>query len=267
MEVNKRIVLWCGPAANHRALANKLHARFGLAGIVIDAKTKKQGRKEKLFQKLIDALHFRKIYAAWESLQQQYNRRFPAWPDVPTLEVDTINSEAAKAFTEDLAPHLIAVSGTGLVKESLLNVAVNIGIINLHTGLSPYVKGGPNCTNWCIATNQWHLVGNTIMWINGGIDTGNIIVNEAIDVRCCKSLAGVQLNVMEHAHDLYLRAIDYLLSNTPPYNSVPQEQLGKGQLFLTKMWTAEKRIRLLHNWKHRKKATLAPVPETVPLPA
>ncbi|MBK8140456.1 MAG: hypothetical protein IPK57_05180 [Chitinophagaceae bacterium] len=75
------------------------------------------------------------------------------------LRVESINNELVAAFTREINPDLIIVSGTGLVKEPLLSLPASIGIINLHTGLSPYVKGGPNCTNWCIANNEWHLVG------------------------------------------------------------------------------------------------------------
>lgn len=232
MEINGKIVLWCGDAPNQKALANKLHARFGLAGIVIDTKKKKRVQKPPLLQRVVDALRFRKIYSAWKALQHHYQTAFPTWPAVPLLYVDTINSAETKTFTEQLQPHLIAVSGTGLVKEPLLSTPVKIGILNLHTGLSPYIKGGPNCTNWCIATNQWHLAGNTIMWINAGIDTGNIITSETVNIRQCKTLTEAHLNVMEHAHDLYLRSIQYLADAEPPYLSIPQSNLGKGRLFL-----------------------------------
>jgi hypothetical protein len=60
---------------------------------------------------------------------------------------------------------------------------------------------------------------------------------------------------MEHAHDLYLRAIDYLVNTQPPYKAIPQQSLEKGKLFLTKMWTAAERKKLLNNWKARKDYT------------
>ena len=133
----------------------------------------------------------------------------------------------------------------------MLDIPVKIGIVNLHTGLSPYVKGGPNCTNWCIANNEWHLIGSTIMWINAGIDSGNIITTETIDIRKTNTLFEAHRLVMEHAHNLYIRAIDYLITRHPPYQSIQQNSLGKGRLFLTKMWTAEKRKLLLKNWRKR----------------
>ncbi len=268
MEVNKRIVIWCGNAPNQKALANKIHKQFGVAAIVIDKK-KTGGKKKKqigFLRKAWDHVRFRLITNAWTNLQQYYETHFTHWPDVPVLEVATINSEEAQEFTKSSNPDLIVVSGTGLVKESFLNLPVDIGIMNLHTGLSPYVKGGPNCTNWCIANNQWELVGNTIMWINAGIDSGNIIVSESLDIRSCSDLNEAHIKVMEHAHDLYLRSIAYLLANEPPYISIQQKELGNGQLLLSKMWTNDKKKQLLRNWKNKKTAILSFRPKTISLP-
>ena len=55
-------------------------------------------------------------------------------------------------------------------------------ILNLHTGLSPYVNGGPNCTNWCISNDRFDLIGNTVMYLNEGIDSGNIISSKKLDL-------------------------------------------------------------------------------------
>jgi methionyl-tRNA formyltransferase len=196
-----------------------------------------------------------------------YEGKFPHWPDSTQLKVSNINDMATERFTNELHPDLIIVSGTALIKEPLKNFPVPVGIINLHTGLSPYVKGGSNCTNWCIANNTFHLIGNSIMWLNTGIDAGNIITTETVDIKNAESLSEAHQVVMDHAHDLYLRVIDYLSETIPPYNSVPQNSIDKGQLFLTKMWTASKKRNLLRNWKNRKTISGIEKPTTIALPA
>jgi methionyl-tRNA formyltransferase len=268
MKEKKSIVIWCANAANQKALAVKIAERFTLSGIVLDERNKTSGRKKisKLPFLIWDRLRFRSIYGSWKKLQQYYGQTFLSWPDVPILKVSDINSDATVEFTKKLQPGLIVVSGTALVKEKFLNTQASVGIINLHTGLSPYVKGGPNCTNWCIANNDWHLAGNTIMWLNAGIDSGNIIASETVDIRSLPNLFEVQKKVMEHAHDLYLRAIDYLLHTAPPYNAVPQHSLGKGKLFLTKMWTIAERKKLLKNWRKKENNAEKELPVTVALP-
>ncbi len=270
MELSKHgIVIWCGDAPNQRALAHKIAAKYNVAGIVVDGHKSLKVKKSlaSLFTSVLDRVRFKKIYDAWKELMRSYDDKFPGWPDVPVIQVPSINNEQARVFTMNYKPDLVIVSGTGLVKEPLISLPVRIGIINLHTGLSPYVKGGPNCTNWCIANNEWHLIGNTIMWLNAGIDAGNLITTETLDIRNSSTLAEAHRAVMEHAHDLYIKAIGYLLQVvTFDYQSVPQQSLGKGNLYLTRMWTATKRKLLLRNWRKRYLTVRKQLPVTVPLP-
>lgn len=263
-----KIVMWCGDAPNQKALAQKIHRQFGLAAIVLDKKIKvrRTGQKESLWKKLYKASQFWPIHLAWTGMLKKYSREFPLWPAVPVLEARNINSEEAYNFTLGFQPDLIIVSGTNLVKEPMLSVPVKIGIMNLHTGLSPYIKGGPNCTNWCIAENKWNMVGNTIMWINAGIDTGNIITTEQVDILPCHSLLEAQVRVMEQAHQLYCKAIGYVFATQAPYISIPQQSIAEGKIYYTKMWTDEKKKQLLRNWHRRKKAVMDAAPKTIPLP-
>jgi methionyl-tRNA formyltransferase len=262
-----KIVVWCGSASNQKALVNKMAAAYKVSGIVIDTGLNKRTKRNWLQMpaKILDRLRFHKIYSAWNNLMKQYDSEFPNWPDVPTIKVEGINNHLAKSFTDNIQPDLILVSGTALIKEPLISTLASIGIINLHTGLSPYVKGGPNCTNWCIANNTFHFVGNTIMWLNAGIDTGNIITTEQVDIRKCYNLNEAHKLVMERAHDLYLRAVDYLHTNIAPYNSIPQSSIDNGNLYLTKMWTAPKKAALLRNWKKRETLAITENPQTVSL--
>lgn len=262
-----KIVIWCGEAPNQRALTNKIAAEFELAGIVIDTHSgrKKKRKSMQLPAILWDRFRFRTIYSAWSNLMKYYEHKFSGWPGKPQIKVPDINDKETEIFTRELKPDLIVVSGTALIKEPLLSIPSSIGIINLHTGLSPYVKGGPNCTNWCIANNSFQLVGNTIMWLNAGIDAGNIITTEAIDIKNAKDLDEAHQVVMDHAHELYLRAIRYLSESEPPYNSVPQNSIGKGQLYLTKMWTADRKKDLLKNWSRRKTFSTHEAPGTISL--
>ena len=268
MDLKKlKIVIWCGAAANQKALANKMVGEFEILGIVIDTHSGKNKRKKpnQLLGIFWDRFRFHTIYKAWINLMKYYDKHFPAWPDVPIIKVSDINDTATENFTKHIQPDLIIVSGSGLIREPLISIPTSKGIINLHTGLSPYVKGGPNCTNWCIANNTFHLVGNTIMWLNAGIDTGNIITTETVDITKTKNLNEAHQVVMDHAHGLYLKAIQYLLETEPPYNSVQQNSIDRGQLYLTKMWTARKRKQLLRNWKRRKTFVMPFHPKIVPL--
>jgi hypothetical protein len=262
-----RIVVWCGAAANQKALVNKLAKEFNVVGIVVDTFSRKKSKRTFVnwIGLIVDRFRFKKIYGAWSSLISFYNDQFPEWPNIPMIRVPTINDTQTKLKTEEWKPDLIVVSGTALIKQHVIDIPVSIGILNLHTGLSPYVKGGPNCTNWCIANNDFHLVGNTIMWLNAGIDTGNILTTSTVDITLAKDLNEAHRLVMDKAHALYMDAIRYVSTAHPPFRSIPQASIEKGKLYMTKMWTAEKRKQLLTNWKKRKDHKPPFVPTTVSL--
>jgi methionyl-tRNA formyltransferase len=133
----------------------------------------------------------------------------------------------------------------------MLSINPSIGILNLHTGLSPYVKGGPNCTNWCIANQDFHLIGNTIMWIDKGIDTGNILTTEFTLINGNENLSELHLKVMEHAHNLYISAVKFLVKGKR--QSVKQSDIADGVTFYTKQWNLKQKFKLVKNFSQLKK--------------
>jgi folate-dependent phosphoribosylglycinamide formyltransferase PurN len=252
-----KIVLWIGNESNQKALANKIHELFPLAGIVTETrKTRTKITIAKIIEKLFDLLFLSSIPAAWLGMKKFYEKKYNGYPDVNNLDVENINSDAVCTFTEQLNPDIIVVSGTRLIKERLLSLTPGIGIINLHTGLSPYIKGAPNCTNWCIATNQFHLIGNTIMWIDKGIDSGNIITTELTGFDGNETLLEVHIKVMEHAHALYLKAINKLAKG---YRSnIKQESIAKGKTYYNKQWNTKQKFALKQNFKKFSKKINSP---------
>jgi methionyl-tRNA formyltransferase len=244
-----KIVLWIRDEANQKALANKIHSKFPVTGIVTEKPiTKRKITFSKIYEKIYEKIFLPNVGKSWSGMHKYYDSIFKQYPEVIRIDVENINSEEAFKFTKDLEPDLIIVSGTRLVKEQMLSIKPSIGILNLHTGLSPYIKGGPNCTNWCIATEQYHLIGNTIMWIDIGIDTGNILTTEFTKIFGKETLEQLHVEVMNHAHDLYIKAITFLAQGNK--NSIKQSSIAKGKTYYSKDWTLKAKINLVRNF-HR----------------
>lgn len=253
-----RIVLWIGNEANQKALANKIHEKFPLAGIVTETRKSKSNLTiKKLGVKVIEKIFLSNIGKAWHNMLRHFQQLYPLYPRVPLLDIENINNDVVYRFTKELQPDLIIVSGTRMIKEKLLSIEPAIGIMNLHTGLSPYIKGGPNCTNWCLSTKQFHLIGNTIMWIDRGIDTGNIITTEFTQFTGNESLLELHIQVMEHAHDLYLRSIHHI--NEGYVNSIPQEKIASGVTYYAKQWGLKEKMRLVKHYSQFREAILSGV--------
>lgn len=230
-----KIVFLCNSAANQRALANRLHRVVPLTAIgVIEISVKK--RNPRFIQRVASITIGFPLRRAWFEMLTHYNQLFPDFPDVPTTTHNGVNSTTVISLIERECPDLVIVSGTDLLKHPLIGAIRKTGrIMNLHTGISPYIKGGPNCTNWALALREFQLIGNTIMWLDAGIDTGNIITTERTDLSGQESISQLHIKVMDHAHDLYCRCLKRACDGLS-LPSVLQKELGDGRLFLTRQW-------------------------------
>jgi methionyl-tRNA formyltransferase len=245
-----KILLLCGAQSNQVALASKIHERLGLSGVVCETRKRRKSSRRPLvglIEAVLDRTIFLPIRKAWVDLLRHYRKRYPALPPVPSIQVSNINAPETIAFIEQIDPDLIMVSGTSIVKAEVLSMKPRKGIINLHTGLSPYVKGGPNCTNWCLAESMFDMIGNTVMWIDEGIDSGRILASELVPLEGSESLLELHIKVMEHAHDLYLRVVEYLsnCSQLPP--GVVQRDIGTGKTYYGRDWTITAKTKLMRN--------------------
>jgi methionyl-tRNA formyltransferase len=245
-----KIVLLCSSQPNQIALANKIAIEYNLAGIVVENKVKKHSLYSllNLFNSFTDQFLLPKIRRSWLQMLHYYHTKYEQFPSSNIFYTKNINDTTVKDFLLDIKPDLIMVSGTSIIKENILKIPFPAGIINLHTGLSPYIKGGPNCTNWCVANRQFHLIGNSTMWINSGIDSGDLISTEIVQFTGNESLFEIHLKVMEHAHKLYLQSVEKIINKTAI--RVKQNSIAKGKIYYTKNWNLKEKRKLIANLKY-----------------
>ena len=250
------VVMLTNYSANQKALASKFHKAFGLKGIVFSKNIPK--RKKSLWMRL--RVFFNRIQGrlfggpyvqAWTGLQSHYDQNFQYPPAIEELHVNNINDPRTVEFLKSLNVDLVLVSGTNLVGKAIIEYGKSKnGVLNLHTGISPYIKGGPNCTNWCLAKNKLEMIGNTVMWIDLGIDTGNIICTERTPVTGNESLPQLHLKVMEHAHEIYVRSAQRIIEGFQAPN-VQQNSLAEGDTFNSWEWNGIQMLKGLWNFKNR----------------
>ena len=250
-----KVVILTTEQGNQLALCNKLTEHCEVAGIVLSKNVPRRARP--FAQRLAGfasrasvRLLGRPLLEAWNQTQQEYLRRYPALPDVPVVSVNNVNDDETIELLRQEQPDLIVVSGTNLVNRKTMESAPpKARFVNLHTGISPFVKGGPNCSNWCLAQRTFHLIGNTIMWLDLGIDSGNIITTEQTTLDGHETLFEMHWKVMEHAHDLYCRVVS-LLAKGQALPSVPQDSIGAGRTYYGVEWNGFAARRALKNFKH-----------------
>lgn len=262
-----RVIVLTGEQPNQAALCHKLAAHCDLRAVVLSANVprKPPARRARLtLNRVAGRLFGREFVAAWQRLLATYEELYPRFPDVPQARVRNVNDEGTLGAIEEHDPDLVVVSGTNLVGRKVIERASRRrGIINLHTGLSPYVKGGPNCTNWCLAEGAFHLIGSTVMWLDAGIDTGHIIATEQTPLDGRETFDELHWKVMEHAHDLYVRAIRKL-ARGEAVASVAQSDVAEGRTFYNAEWGARAMLRARRNFRSRYAGHFADGGERVP---
>ena len=257
-----RVIILTGEQAHQAALCHKIAARCDVAAIVLSANVPRKSpalaRRARLtLNRVAGGFAGRAFAVTWRRLLASYAKLYPGYPDVPTVRVRNVNDEETLRAIDKYDPDLVVVSGTNLVGRKVIERASRRrGIVNLHTGISPYVKGGPNCTNWCLAEGDFHLIGNTVMWLDPGIDTGKIIATEQTPLDGSETFDELHWKVMEHAHDLYVRAIDRL-ARGEAVPAVAQSDVAEGRTFYNAEWGARAMLRAQRNYRRRYAAHFA----------
>lgn len=239
-------MLLCDGAANQRALACRLSFVVELSAIAV---IKPLPRKpERLVPRLMRGIAGYPLRRAWLMLLKRYDSAYPRFPCVPISYHEGVNSDGLLTLVSEIRPDLVVVSGTGLLRRPLIEAIYGFGrVINLHTGISPYIKGGPNCTNWALFVGRPDLIGNTIMWLDAGIDSGNIISTERTPLTGNEQLTDLHLKVMNHGHDLYCRAVACIVAGSE-VPAIKQASLAAGRIFFSKEWTAVAALRTVFNY-------------------
>jgi methionyl-tRNA formyltransferase len=192
-----KVILFCCDGLYQRDLMWRLYDAFRLQAIVLQVD---QSARTGLWQRLSRYANPKALarYLAARLKRKSYdlkakpvleslffkNGHIPALPqDVPTIVVDNINSAQTEEALDQFRPDIVCVNGTRLIRQPLLSriSELPLGMINLHTGLSPYSRGG-NCNLFMLIERHPELVGITIHHIDRGIDHGDIIITSRPDM-------------------------------------------------------------------------------------
>ena len=144
----------------------------------------------------------RKIFSLKE-LSKKYNFKI--------LKVENINSEKIRALIKDLNPDLIiSMFFNQILKKAIINLPKK-GCINIHPAFLPDYKG-VSPIFWALSNNEKNI-GVTVHYINKGIDTGEIISQEKINVLEDDSEKSLFFKSVEVGSRLLLKTISDIESN------------------------------------------------------
>jgi hypothetical protein len=107
-------------------------------------------------------------------------------------------------------PDLLVLAGADIVPPSTLEIP-RIGSINPHSGMLPAYRG-MNVTEWSVLHDD--PVGVTVHMVDPGIDTGDILLREAIRVARGDTLQTIRAKQQQMAADLLVAAAHRIADGT-----------------------------------------------------
>lgn len=151
--------------------------------------------------------------------------------DVRREKVENHNDPRCAAILRDVAPALIVLGGTRILKPHVFEVAGD-GCLNAHPGLLPEVRGSASVA-WAIHLDE--KVGCTCHFIEAGVDTGPIVGRREIAVhrgdtyeKLCWETIGLSATLMTEAVAAYASGTlepTPQAAGSPAYRNMPDEMV------------------------------------------
>jgi methionyl-tRNA formyltransferase len=162
--------------------------------------------------------------------------------------------EAQAAFTE-LGADVAVVAAYGLILPHPMLVAPDLGCLNVHASLLPRWRGAAPIQRALLAGDT--ETGITIMQMEEGLDTGPILLQQAVPVTPHATAEGLSAELAELGMRLVLEALDGIADSTVVSRPQPQEgvtyarKIGRedGKLDWRRTATSlERQVRALDPW-------------------
>src|ERR1700761_4766178 len=128
---------------------------------------------------------------------------------------EKIGSATSVAQLKYLKPDLIVVAAYGqILTKDILNLP-KYGCLNIHTSLLPKYRGASPIHS-AIAAGE-RQSGVTIMWMDEGLDTGDILLQEPLTLRRRETAETLHDRLAKMAPDALIKAIKMIEDGTAPH--------------------------------------------------
>ena len=234
----------------------RLATEHVIVGVIVDQRFHAGDRLRQLWRSSdqnllrLAANLYRKLALSWEEARERktHERYFGLETPshmaqfVPHLSRD-INAPETVALAGSLEPDVIVVFGTRLLRDPWFQLAPR-GAINLHTGLSPYYRGG-HSTFFCLYNDEPQYIGATIHRLDAGIDSGEILLTGRPAIEAGDTLYTLECKVIVLGTDLMLEALRRIERDAIQ----PVPQWTNGWLYYSRDFTLSRRRELQRRMK------------------
>ena len=237
-----KIVIFTSNALRHKFVANMLSDYVDDALIISECK-----------QSDISIQNETSLIQEHFALRYQVERQFFSGHELFTGKIFPImykeaNLSSTFEIVKKFQPDLMFVFGSSIIKEPLLSLLEPGHFINLHLGLSPYYRGsGTNF--WPFVNNELEFVGSTILHLDAGIDTGDIIAHVRPKIVLDDNVHTVGCKVIQESVSTLIKIID-LYNSGSQINRIPQWKINDEKYYRSRDFTENTLLKYFDNLKN-----------------
>jgi methionyl-tRNA formyltransferase len=125
--------------------------------------------------------------------------------EVPVLQPESINTPEGLTAFRELRPELVVVAAYGQILSKDVIATPAVGIINVHASLLPKYRGAAPVA-YAILNGETRT-GVTIIKVTPGLDSGDMILQEAVDIRPDDTTGTLEVRLAELGARLAVEAV------------------------------------------------------------
>ena len=141
--------------------------------------------------------------------------------DIPVFQPERLRNPEAVAVIEEAKPDLIVIAAFGQILPKAVLLLPKYGCINVHASLLPAYRGAAPI-QWAILDGQ-EKTGVTIMYMNEGLDTGDILLKREIPIAADETGGSLHDKLAELGAEALCEAIPGILDGS--LKPVPQGEM------------------------------------------
>lgn len=159
---------------------------------------------------------------------------------LPIHKPDSLRGDEPARLLASLAPDVLVVAAYGLILPASILAIPRYGCVNVHASLLPRWRGAAPIERALLAGDT--LTGITIMRMDEGLDTGNILHQHEVGIAASDDRGDVQSKLVEAGRAALLHSLDnlpeLLASARPQDDSLASYANKLGKADATIDWTA-----------------------------
>jgi methionyl-tRNA formyltransferase len=156
---------------------------------------------------------------------------------LPIFQPDRIAYPESRQVLNQVSPDLCIAAAYGEILPPEVLEIPRLGCINLHASLLPQYRGADPMRRALIAGEK--QTGVTIMWMSEGLDEGDIIFQQSLEIPSEENYGGLHQRLAEEGAALLIKSLDALERGGAP--RLPQDDSRAS--FAPPLRPEEKRIR------------------------